>query len=159
MVYHSFRQLLERVRENPVRRRVAAAGAADRHVLEALLEAQKAGIADPVLIGDASEIAKHLEALGCRRQDYSIVDAADPVQCGERAVELIREQNADFIMKGMIETRDVLKPLVKKENGLSLGRTMTHVALNEIPGMNRLTALTDGGMIPYPTLEESGISF
>jgi phosphate butyryltransferase len=31
---------------------------------------------------------------------------------------------------------------------------MTHVALDEIPGMNRLTALTDGGMIPYPTLEE-----
>ena len=154
MIYHSFNQLLDKVRDNPVKRKVAVAGAADRHVLEALLQAQKAGISDPVLIGNGSEIARNLEALGCLWENYDIVDASDPVQCGETAAELIREHKADFIMKGMIETRDVLKPLVKKENGLSLGRTMSHVALNEIPGMNRLTALTDGGMVPHPTLEE-----
>lgn len=154
MIYQSFNQLLDRISENTVRRKVAVAGAADRHVLEALLQAQKAGITDPVLIGEGSEIARNLEALGCLWKDYQIEDVSDPVQCGETAASLIREHKADFIMKGMIETREVLKPLVRKENGLSLGRTMSHVALNEIPGMNRLTALTDGGMIPHPTLEE-----
>ena len=154
MVYHSFDQILDKVRENPVKRKVAVAGANDKHVLEAIMEAQRMGIVTPVLIGNPAEIAKQLKEMGCCSEGYEIVGADSPAECGETAVELIKEQKADFIMKGMIETKDLLKPLVKKENGLHLGRTMTHVALDEIPGMSRLTVLTDGGMIPYPTLEE-----
>lgn len=153
MVYHSFDQILDKVRENPVKRRVAVAGAADRHVLEAVMEARRMGIVNPVLIGKPTEIENLLNEKGTAAE-YEIIDADSPEECGKAAVKLIKDQKADFIMKGMIETRDVLKPLVNKENGLHLGRTMTHVALDEIPGMSRLTALTDGGMIPYPTLEE-----
>lgn len=154
MVYQSFDQILDRVRENPMKRKVAVAGAADRHVLEAVMEAQQMGIVNPVLIGKPAEIKNLLNELGSSSTEYEIVEADSPEECGKASVELIKDYRADFIMKGMIETRDVLKPLVNKENGLHLGRTMTHVALDEIPGMSRLTALTDGGMIPYPTLEE-----
>lgn len=154
MVYHNFEQILDKVRENPVKRKVAVAGAADRHVLEAVMEAQRMGIINPLLIGKPAEIENLLTGMGCRGTDYEVISANSPEECGEAAVEIIKNRKADFIMKGMLETRDVLKPLVKKENGLHLGRTMTHVALDEIPGMSRLTALTDGGMIPYPTLEE-----
>jgi len=154
MVYHSFDQILDKVRENPVKRKVAVAGAADRHVLEAVREAQRMGIVNPVFIGATVEIEKLLEELGGWRDGNEIVEAESPAECGETAVRLIKEQKADFIMKGMIDTKDILRPLVKRENGLHMGRTMTHVALDEIPGMSRLTALTDGGMIPYPTLEE-----
>lgn len=154
MIYHRFDEILDRVRENPVKRKVAVAGAADRHVLEAVREAQQMRMINPVLIGNTTEIARLLKEIGCSNAEFEIIEAATPTECGDVAVTLIREQKADFIMKGMIDTRDILKPLVKKENGLHLGRTMTHVALDEIPGMSRLTALTDGGMIPYPTLEE-----
>lgn len=111
------------------------------------------GIITPVLIGDPERIGAILAALGCGGC-CEIVDAQTPEECGDMAVRLIREGKADFIMKGMIDTKDVLKPLVKKENGLHLGRTMSHVAVDEIPGASRLTVLSDGGMIPYPTLEE-----
>ncbi|MDD3169080.1 MAG: phosphate acyltransferase [Eubacteriales bacterium] len=154
MIYHNFDQILDRVRKNPVKRKVAVAGAADRHVLEAVTEAQQMGIIDPVLIGVPADIAWLLEIMDLSGAGFEIVEANSPARCGEAAVKLIGEKKADFLMKGMIDTRDLLRPLVKKENGLHLGRTMTHVALDEIPGMSRLTALTDGGMIPYPTLEE-----
>lgn len=154
MIYHSFNQILDKVRENPVKRKVAVAGAADRHVLSAVMEASRMGIVDPVLIGKSAEIESLLNETGGRSTEYETVGADSPEECGKVAVELIRDRRADFIMKGMVDTKDVLKPLVNRENGLHLGRTMTHVALDEIPGMDRLTALTDGGMIPYPTLEE-----
>lgn len=154
MVYHSFDQLLDKVRQNPVKRRAAVAGAADRHVLEAVVEGSKMGIVDPILIGNPEEMKRLTGELGMSGFRYEAVPAYSPAECGETAVKLIKESKADFIMKGMVDTKDVLKPLVKKENGLHLGGTMTHVALDEIPGMSRLTALTDGGMIPYPTLEE-----
>lgn len=153
MYYHSFDQILEKVRNHPVKHNVAVAGAADRHVLEAVAAAQKMGLVNPVLIGMKKEISGLLNEIGCL-ENCRIVGAHSPEECGETAVALIKSGEADFIMKGMTETRDVLRPLVKKENGLHLGRTMTHVALDEIPGMERLTVLTDGGMIPYPTLEE-----
>jgi len=154
LVYSNFDQILDKVRFNPIKRTVAVAGAADKHVLEAVLEAQSKGIINPVLIGDVAEIRDHLDELSADIGQYQIVAADSPAECGEAAVGLIKNERADFIMKGMVDTKDVLKPLVKKENGLHLGRTMTHVALDEIPGMERLTILTDGGMIPYPTLEE-----
>lgn len=154
MVYHNFDQILDKVRENPVKRKVAVAGAADRHVLEAVMEAQRMGIVNPVLIGKPAEIENLLTGMGCRGTEYELITANGPEECGEAAALSVKNRKADFIMKGMIETKDVLRPLVNKENGLHLGRTMTHVALDEIPGMSRLTALTDGGMIPYPTLEE-----
>ncbi|HML38410.1 MAG TPA: phosphate acyltransferase, partial [Bacillota bacterium] len=154
MFYHSFDQILNKVRENPVKRKVAVAGAADRHVLDAVMEARRMGIAAPVLVGDTDEITTLLAEMGFDGSEFEIAWAGSPAECGETAVGLIRDRKADFIMKGMIDTKDILKPLVKKENGLNLGRTMSHVALDEIPGMSRLTVMTDGGMIPYPTLEE-----
>ena len=154
MVYHNFDQLLDKVRENPIKRIVAVAGAADRLVLGAVEEAQRMGIATPILIGDPAEIKRLLAESGSRFLDNETAAAYSPAECGEIAVKLVRDGKADFIMKGMIDTKDVMKPLVKKENGLHLGRIMTHAALDEIPGMSRLTILTDGGMIPYPTLEE-----
>ena len=153
MVYHNFGQILAKARENPLKRTAVVAGAADRHVLEAVLDAQHMGIITPVLIGDPDEISELLKELGSSGS-CEIFEANSPAECGETAVRLIKESRADFIMKGMIDTKDILKPLVRKENGLHLGRIMSHAALDEIPGMSRLTVLTDGGMIPYPTLEE-----
>ena len=57
-------------------------------------------------------------------------------------------------MKGMVDTKDVLKPLVKKENGLHTGRAMSVFTYNEVPQMDKMLGQADGGMIPYPTLEQ-----
>lgn len=137
-----------------MKRTVAVAGAADRLVLDAVTEAQRMGIVAPILIGEPAEIKRLYAEKGSRSAEFETAAANSSAECGEIAVKLVREGKADFIMKGMVETRDVMKPLVKKENGLHLGRAMTHAALDEIPGMSRLTVMTDGGMIPYPTLEE-----
>jgi phosphate butyryltransferase len=57
-------------------------------------------------------------------------------------------------MKGLIETRTLLRPVVHKENGLNSGRVMSHFALSELPTYHKLIVNTDGGMIPYPSLNE-----
>ena len=181
MVYRSFSDLIEKCRQLGTKRRVAVAGAADDHVLEAVIEADRRGLAESVLIGDEAGIRAILESLGTDAGRYEIVpaggsetnggQAAGSVEteaigsaeaaamtpgqlAGETAVRLIKEGRADFIMKGLVETRDVLKPLVNKENGLNLGRTMSVFSYNEVPQMNRLLGLSDGGMVIAPTLEQ-----
>ena len=154
MVYKSFEQMLDKVRSKPKMSIVAVVGAAEPHVIDAVLEAEKMGIIKPVLIGDAEKIKTIITDLGGDPDKYKIVHADSNEECGKMAVKLINGGEADFIMKGMVDTKDVLKPLVNKENGLHTGRIMSHVAIDEVPGFNRLTVLTDGGMIPHPTLEE-----
>lgn len=154
MVYRSFEQILEQVKRKPNMSRVAVVGAAETHVLESIFEAEDLGIVEPVLIGNADKIRSLIDELGHNPEKYRIVDAESNEACGNIAVDMIKTGNADFIMKGMVDTKDVLKPVVNKENNLHTGRIMSHMAIDEVPSFRRLTVLTDGGMIPHPTLEE-----
>lgn len=154
MVLENFDAVLKKAKAVKRMRRAAVAGAADTHVIEAVLSAQKLGIAEPVLIGDKIRITELLLAQGVEAKRFSILDAQSPAQCGEMAVAQVKAGNADFIMKGMLETRDVLKPLVNKENRLHTGKTMSHVSFFEIPGVKKLMTITDGGMVINPTLAE-----
>lgn len=154
MILDNFETVLKCANSVQRIRRAAVAGAADEHVIEAVLKAKQLGIVEPVLIGDREVICEMLKVHRAVAKDFLIVDAQSPTECGELAVAQIKSGNADFIMKGMVETRDVLKPLVKKENQLNTGRTMSHVAFLQIPGAKKLMIITDGGMLISPTLEE-----
>lgn len=154
MAYKKFNDLVEACKAAPHTKTVAVAGAADGHVLGAIVEAQKINLVKPILIGVAADIKVELKKLGENWEDYKIVDADTPAACGEAAVELIKAGEAEFIMKGMVDTKDVLKPLVKKENGLHTGRAMSVFTYNEVPQMEKMMSMADGGMIPYPTLEQ-----
>lgn len=154
MEYTSFHQILEAVSRNPRKSRVAVAGAGNDHVLESVFQAEDLGLVIPVLIGDEARIRQLIREMGKDPESYRIIASGDGEECGQAAVDLIRLGEADYIMKGLLETREVLKPLVNKANGLHTGRTMSHMAFDEVPGFRKLVILTDGGMIPHPNLEE-----
>jgi len=67
-------------------------------------------------------------------------------------VEIIKEGNANFLMKGTVETSELLRPVVKKENGLRTGRTISHVAMYQLPFYPKLLITSDGGICAYPDL-------
>jgi phosphate butyryltransferase len=86
--------------------------------------------------------------------DFQIAGTPSGKDDAQTAVDLIREGSADFLMKGILETSDLLRPVVKKENGLRTGRTMSHLAVfGDVPAYHKLLAMTDGGMLPYPDLD------
>lgn len=154
MEYNSFQQILKAVSMNPKKSRVAVAGAGNDHVLESVFQAEALGLVTPILLGEENHIKELIREMGKDPENYRILATGGGEVCGQTAVELIRRGEADYIMKGLLETRDVLKPLVNKANQLHTGRTMSHIALDEVPGFRKLIVLTDGGMIPHPTLEE-----
>jgi phosphate butyryltransferase len=83
-----------------------------------------------------------------------ILDASSAKEAAARAVQAVREGKADFIMKGRMETSDILRAVVNRDHGLSTGRSMSHLALNQIPAYHKLLVTTDGGMMLCPTLEQ-----
>jgi phosphate butyryltransferase len=161
-VFHSFDELNDRIRQNVRHSRVAVVGAADPHTLEAVLELQGEGIICPLLLGEKSEIVRVLADLGASEQgnqgdqgnQAEIFDTASNSEAAALAVRMVREGTADFIMKGHMETADVLRAVVNKEHGLGTGRLMSHIAVNQVPAYHKLLITTDGGMALSPSLEQ-----
>ena len=154
MVFHNFDEMIAQVKGKPDRKRMAVAAAGERHTLEAVLHARGEGIIEPVLVGDKAGILEILGEFGETVPEEDIYDCPGLEEAAARAVELVREGKADFLMKGMLDTKVILKAVVNKEHGLGQGRTMSHFTLLEIPTYHKVLAVVDGGMVTYPTLEQ-----
>ena len=154
MALVSFDEILRSAGELPERAVMAVAAAADPHSLEAALEARRAGIAEPLLVGDRGAILSLLEGLGESVPDEDIIDASGSAEAAARAVALVREGRASFLLKGGLDPSGLLRAVVDRAHGLSRGRLMSHFTIFEIPGYHKLLAPVDGGMVTYPTLEQ-----
>ena len=70
-------------------------------------------------------------------------------------VSLVREGKADVLMKGSVNTDNLLRAVLDKENGLlQPGNVMTHVTAVEAPAYDKLLFVSDVAVIPRPTLEQ-----
>lgn len=154
MPYKHFEEIVSLVKNLSSKKKVALVRAEDEHSLEAVAEVVDKGLVDAILIGDREKIKETAAKIGFQVNDEQILDAADPESAALAGVELIKSGKADFLMKGKLETSEMLRPVVKKETGLSKGGVMSHVAVNEVPTYHKLLLTTDGGMMPYPTLEQ-----
>jgi phosphate butyryltransferase len=154
MELKNFQELIAKVQNNDSKKRVAVAAAHDEHTLEAVFRAAKDKLVEPVLIGDKEKIKKILKNLNVEFDEDSIISTNSDQEAAEKTVELINEKKADFIMKGKLQTADLLKAVVNKEKGLRTGKVMSHVAILEVPTYHKLISITDGGMMMYPDLEE-----
>lgn len=153
MEYRNFDQLVHQVRGGH-RATVAVAAAHDAHTLEAVFAAQKEGLIAPLLVGDSPRIRAIAAELGHTASSDEVVGAPDDEAAAATAVALVREGRAGFLMKGRLETATLMRAVLNSRTGIRAGATISHVAILQIPRYHKLVAVTDGGMIPHPTLEQ-----
>lgn len=152
MELHSLEEILTISQTSTKKSKMAVAGAGKKAVIDAVLEATEAGLVEPILVGNPDDIKELLRARDKNVSDYNIVKTADGQTPAETSVDIIKEGSADFLMKGMVETSDLLRPVVKKENGLRTGRTISHVAFYNLPFYHKVIVTSDGGITAYPDL-------
>ena len=133
---------------------LSVAVAQDEEVLKAVTEAVKLWIIDAILVGDKKSIVDILERENLHKNNIEIVNEKDPSKAAAAAVKLVSEGKAQFIMKGMLKTAEMLKAVLNKETGLRKSKLLSHVMIYEVPAYHKLLFLTDGGMLTYPNLEE-----
>ncbi len=154
MAFKTFSDLIAAQKGRPAMRRMAVAAAGDEHTIEAVLRARREGMAQPILVGDKAAVEAALDHLGETVPAEDIYDVTGLAEAARFAVGLVREGKADFLMKGKLDTSILLKAVVDKETGLGTGVTMSHFAAFEVPTYHKLLVPVDGGMVPYPTLEQ-----
>ena len=133
---------------------VAVSVAQDEAVLQAVMEAKKRGIADAILVGDEEKIKALADKIGMDLSQFEVINETDNIAASLKAVKLAHDGIADMYMKGIIDTKNFLKSVLDKEVGLRTGSALSHVAVFEVPGIDRLLFLTDVAFMTYPTLQD-----
>lgn len=136
------------------RRKVAVGAAQDSHVLSAVSEAYRRGIADVVLVGNRNEIEHLALQYKISLDGLEIINEQEGEKSALRAVEMVHYGEADMYMKGLMETKPFLKTVLDKNVGLRTEKMLSHVAVFDVEGFDRLVLLSDVAFIPYPTLDE-----
>lgn len=154
MELRNFDELIKKVQSVSLKKRVVVAAAHDEHTLEAVFRAVHNDIVDPVLVGDKSKIKEILRSLKVGFDENQIIGTNSDDESAEVAVKIINDNKADFLMKGKLQTADLLRAVVNKEKGLHTGRVMSLMVIHEMPSYHKLLVVSDGGMMMYPTLVE-----
>ena len=147
-------QFLEGARANPGR--VAVPRADNEEALEAVAMA----VADGVLRGgtllgrrEAVEAVAHHVGLDLSR--FDIVPIEDDAAAAAAAVRLVVNGDADFLLKGQLDTKIYLKAVLDKDLGLvPEGNTLTHVTVAGMPGYDKPLLFTDAAILIAPDLAD-----
>ncbi len=148
----SFDDLLSKVSQCS-KKKVAVACAQDDAVLEAVKAAKERNIADAILVGDEAKIREIAAQMNMDLTDYEIINEEDPNEAALKAVSLVHDGKADMYMKGLIDTKSFLKSVLNKEVGLRTDKTLSHVCVFEVEGIDHLLFLSDVAFVPYPDLD------
>lgn len=149
-------RLLAEARAQGPRRLVVAAAESDT-ALAAAAMARRQRLADVALVGDVAAIGQRLAALGESPALFDLRPAADDADAARRAVAMVRAGEAAVLMKGRLQTSELLKAILDKRDGLrEPGRLLSDVLVAEHPrsGEPRLLGLTDGGVNVAPDLAQ-----
>ena len=136
------------------RKKLSVAVAQDEPVLEAVKAAKERGIADAILVGNKEEIEKIATKIDMDLSDFEIIHEDDIKKATLKAIEIVSSGVADMVMKGLVDTATFLRSVLNKEVGLRTGNLMSHVAVFEIEGIDRLILLTDAAFNTYPDLKQ-----
>ena len=148
----SFDDLLAKVAECPMKK-VAVACAQDDAVLEAVKAAKDRNIAEAILVGDEEKIRTIASVLKMNADEFEIINVVDPIEAARTAVKLVHDGKADMYMKGLIDTKSFLKSVLDKEVGLRTDKTLSHVCVFDVKGIDHLLFLSDVAFVPYPDLD------
>jgi phosphate butyryltransferase len=131
---------------------IAVAVAQDHHVLEAIKEAYQLGIADFILIGDKEKIEAIAKGIQMDLSPFEIIDIPDIVEATQKAVEIVSQNKATVLMKGLVDSSIVLKATLNKQAGLRTSKKLSHIAVFEVPTYHKLLFITDSAINIEPDL-------
>ena len=148
----SLKEIISQARNQ--KKRIAVASAEDKDVLISLSEAERHNMASFLLFGDALKIRETMEKNNLLFRHAEILDCKTPEEASYMAARAVSEGKADIIMKGLVDTKVLLKAVLSKELGLRGDTLLSHVMVYEMKSYPKLILLTDGGMVMKPSLKD-----
>ena len=150
-----FDQIFAELQSRGSRKRMVVAWGVDGHTISAASKAVDLGLVDVTLVGDEALIAKTCGEEGVDVEKFTVEHNASELASVAQAVNMIREGQGDFLMKGLCSTDKFLRAILNKETGLLPPKgTLTHCTTLEIPSYHKLLFVGDVAVIPAPDMKQ-----
>ncbi|WP_288318020.1 phosphate acyltransferase [Xylanibacter caecicola] len=150
-----FQTLAEQLKTAGTRRRVAVARPGDEHTKEVIMRSLQEGLADFLLVADEQSREATDGIMNSSPRHVTVFYEKDDVATARKAVSLVKNGDADVLMKGTLNTDVLLRAVLDKENGImEKGSVLSHITAAEIPAYKKLLLFSDAAVIPRPTTEQ-----
>jgi phosphotransacetylase/acyl dehydratase len=130
----------------------AVAHPCDAAALSGALEAWKQGLILPILVGPTARVRAVAAEAGLDLGELEIVDTPHSHASAARAVELVRDGQAELLMKGSLHTDELMSAVVAREGGLRTERRISHVFIMDVPTYPEPLFITDAAINIFPDL-------
>ncbi len=150
---HTLQQIVDNVKGKPAKRLAVACGE-DPHTIQAVGRAAKEGLVKAILTGDRAAIQKVSDANKIDTSLFEILHEPDKAKALALAIAKVRAGEAEFLMKGLLDSSIYIRGIIDKEKGLlPAGRLLSHVTVIQVPTWKKLIICGDVAVIPAPDLE------
>ncbi|MBE6241900.1 MAG: phosphate butyryltransferase [Bacteroidales bacterium] len=157
-MFTTFDQIFDELRSRSAKKRMIAAWGVDSHTVAAASKAVDLGLADVTIVGDEDMVVAACREENVDPAKFTVVHNPIELQAVAQAVQMIREGQGDFLMKGLCSTDKFLRAILNKETGLLPPKgTLTHCTTLEIPSYHKLLFVGDVAVIPAPDLKQKQI--
>ena len=146
----SITELVNQAKESPPLK-LAVAAAGDPAVLDSVSRAWQEGIIEPILVGEREKIEQARNSIESSLK-ARIIEVKSNKEAASRTMELISQGEADFPMKGLLSSGEILKALLNKEYGLRQQGLLSLVTMIYLEREKRFVFLTDAGLNIVPDL-------
>ncbi|MBP7175826.1 MAG: bifunctional enoyl-CoA hydratase/phosphate acetyltransferase [Thermoclostridium sp.] len=134
--------------------RMIVVAAHDENVLSAVKEVYDKKYLDLVLIGDKEKILKIADQLLLDISRINIIKELDVAESARIAVNMVKNGEAEILMKGLIQTADFMRAVMEKDKGLRTNRLISHVEIVEPANYPKLLLISDAGINIAPDLKQ-----
>src|SRR3954469_14583452 len=146
-------ELLERCKELPPTP-TAVAHPCDESSLQGVIDAAKAGLIAPILVGPIDRIKAVAAEARLNIDKFPIVDASFSQDSADKAVAEVRAGRAEALMKGSLHTDELMGAVVKRDTGLRTARRISHCFVMDVPNHSDALLITDAAVNITPTLKD-----
>ena len=155
---NNFSEIFTELRSRDVRKRMVAAWGVDDHTISAASQAIDLGLVEVILVGDEKMIAEVCHNENIDSAKFTIVHNPVELSAVAQAVQMVRDGEGDFLMKGLCSTDKFLRAILNKETGLLPPKgTLTHCGVIENPNYHKLLFVGDVAVIPAPDLKQKQV--
>ncbi len=133
--------------------RTAVVHPVDALSLSGAIEAARAGLILPVMVGPEAKIRAAAEQAKLDLTPYELVPAEHSHAAAVQAAALARDRRVEALMKGSLHTDEFMMPILAEEK-LRTERRMSHIFVIDTPLYPRPLFVTDAAINIYPNLSD-----
>lgn len=127
-------------------KKLAVLAPEDGEFMKAIKKSQQMGYIEPVLIGNQETMQKVADEVEFDISNVEKIFEVERQSIANLGTSMLFEGDVDISSKGQIPTSFIYRSIIKEESKAGTGKTISVISFWEIPGLNRLIALTDTGV-------------